>query len=404
MKRSIIFIGVPCFPIAVERVVSRRLRDRPVVLVQSLNARSRCLAVSLEAHQWGIRRGMSLNDARRHCRNVDIINPDLTLYRRAMTAIKGIVDNYTPRAEPNRYGQYFLDITGSERLFGKPLTVAETIQDRMIKELKLPAGAGVAVNKMVSRVSALDVMPEGILMVDQGGEEPFMAPHLSTVLPSVDDDIRERMTELNIRFVCEVRELNTDFMIGAFGPSAFSLSRQAKGIDPTPVLPPESPPQVQVVEELPSDSVDRREIHIVLKRMIIEGMFRLQKNGFSSREFMLTIYYADGQTSTNSRKVRKAVDIATAWFSIGDELLQRTFTRRVRVRRIEIVFAKLTKVARQLDLWDNIDHDLNADKAKSQMIKKTTSDSHFKSNRILNALKEVQDRYGTAAMNLGVVC
>ena len=101
-KRSIVFMGIPTFPIAVERALSSGLKERPIILVKTLNPRSRCLSVSIEARHFGIQTGMSLHDAKRRSRDISVLLPNPSLYKRAMDAIQKVICDFTPLCEPVR--------------------------------------------------------------------------------------------------------------------------------------------------------------------------------------------------------------------------------------------------------------------------------------------------------------
>ena len=83
MDRTILHLDIPAFPVAVERVMDARLRERPVAIAPVGGARPQLLAVSDEARKEGIEVGMFLPLALRRCRDLVVLNPNRRLYRRA---------------------------------------------------------------------------------------------------------------------------------------------------------------------------------------------------------------------------------------------------------------------------------------------------------------------------------
>ncbi len=393
--RSIAFIGIPHFPIAVERVVNRRLRGRPVVMASSDSQRSRCLAVSPEARAWGIRSGMPLFTARRLCRDLVNLSPNDSLQARASTAIQKALADYTPLCEMSRLGQAYLDLSGSGRLFGGALPAVRMIRERIILELRLPADAGLAVNKLVSRVAAIDADPEGLMEVQSGREEPFLAPHSVNVLPSVDQKLMTTLRELNIMLIRQIREIEFEALAAALGAGAAMLARQARGIDHAPVLPPSAPPCVVSTEELAEDTNDGDVIEAVARSLALEATFKLQRTRRAARRLVVRLAYSDGRTTAGSSALRQPTSSSRLWIREASEVLERIRSRRVRVHRVELTFWELVACGEQMDLWE---HPLTGAAAAS------SSEASFAPDRMgkaLQALSAVQERFGERALRLG---
>ena len=176
MDRSILHVDVPAFPIAVERVIEPGLRDRPVIVAPSGGARATILAASPEAVRDGVRAGMPVRVAARRCPGVVLLPVNEALYQRATGAIVALLHAYSPLVEPSAHGHSYLDLTGTGRLFGHATDVAARIRREIADRLRLPATVGVATNKLVSRVAARVIRPDGLCDIFPGGEAPFLAP------------------------------------------------------------------------------------------------------------------------------------------------------------------------------------------------------------------------------------
>src|SRR5207247_5320613 len=144
--------------------------------------------------------------------------------------------------------RWFLDLTGTRRLFGRPADAAARLSREVHSGLRLPAAVGIAVNKTVSRVAADQTEPAGLLDIAHGDEASFLAPLPATRLPGVAGDVKSTLSDLNIRIVREIAELDVGHLTLLFGRFGIVLHERALGIDPTPVHPPEEEPAV--VEEV----------------------------------------------------------------------------------------------------------------------------------------------------------
>ena len=79
--------------------------------------------------------GESLFAARAKCPGLTIVPPDFDFYVKNSKALIAILNDYTPDVEQYSIDEAFLDMTGTEALFGPPLTAAHTIRRRVRREL-----------------------------------------------------------------------------------------------------------------------------------------------------------------------------------------------------------------------------------------------------------------------------
>ena len=138
MIRSIVFIDPPAFYTTVEGLVAPALRGRPVAVAPAGADRATLLAVSPEARAAGLTRDTPVHRARKVCPDVILLPPNPALYARASHALTHILRFYAPTIEPRGYGHAFLDLTGTGRLFGPVVDVAERIRREVQHRLGLP--------------------------------------------------------------------------------------------------------------------------------------------------------------------------------------------------------------------------------------------------------------------------
>ncbi|RPH95194.1 MAG: DNA polymerase IV, partial [Calditrichaeota bacterium] len=258
--RHIIHIDVADFPIAVERVLEPKLRQRPVVVAVETTTRSLVFSASEEARQQGIFRGMPLYMAKKQCADLRVLPPNEDLYRRATQAMMEVLEKFTPVYEPLRFGHAYLDMTGSTRLFGDVKDAAASIQREMRARLSLGSSAGVAANKLVSKVASDFVSGLGdrfgLYDVRRGDEEYFLAPLSVRYLPGVRNKVYDELRDLNVRIIHDLAEIHVEHLQMVFGRFGQVLHQRALGIDPRPVQPVRQAPEMVEVEQLDDDSND----------------------------------------------------------------------------------------------------------------------------------------------------
>src|SRR2546422_7044773 len=254
MDRSVLHVDIAAFPVAVERVIDRGLRGGRVLVPPPGRARARVLVVSQEAARGGGGAGMPLPVALRRCPGAAVLHPNEALYKRATGAVLALLGGYSPLVEPAALGQTFLDLTGTTRLFGAAQDAAARIRREIGERLRLRPTVGLATSKLVSRVAARVIRPDGLCDVFPGSEAPFLAPLPIGLLPGARGTTRERLLDLNVGRVADLLRFSQAQLLVAFGAQGGRLRCQALGIDASPVRPPEAATAVVEGGPLAEDS------------------------------------------------------------------------------------------------------------------------------------------------------
>lgn len=351
MDRQVVHINVAEFPVAVERVIDRSLRTRPVAVASGQGPRAVIASVSPEAKAEGVHRGMRVAAAHKYCRSLRVLPPNPQLYRRANDALLCLTSAYCPLVEPTRPGHLFLDITGTHRLFGPALDMSAGIQREIAARLRLGAAVGLACNKLVSRIAAHSIPPVNLHDVPTGNEAVFLAPFPLRRLPAVRTVSHTEMFELlNLNTIGQMAAVALHQLIGAFGQRGYVLHEQAMGIDNTPVLPPETKPFIAEQRTLSQDSNCLDELADYLRSMTEQVGMQLRRKSTGAKTLKLTLRYSDGETVTRQRRTKFPASDNTTLFGKLYGLLTG-LNRRTRIQWMQITALDIVQAAQQLYLF-----------------------------------------------------
>jgi len=352
MDREIIHLKIPGFPVAVERVIHPDLRGRPVVVAPLGASRSVVTALSSEAWDAGIRKGMVLAKAMRYCRSAVVLPPNEPLYSRASRAILKVLESFSPVLEPSGFGHAYLDITGTGRLFGPPRDTAWRAQREIRRQLHLDSSLGVASNKMVSRIATEVVArPAGLQDVPHGDESSFLSPLPVRLLPGIGPQTESQLKELNIRIIRDVAAMQLEHLALAFGRFAYVLHQRALGIDRTPVIPPRVTPSLEQETILPDDSNDYGVLRRVLFELCDLAGEQLRERTQRAGRVELRVRYADYRDEGNSSKIAPPVQSSAILYNRLLPVLDLILKRRTRVRSMHLRLTDLCAGTVQLDLF-----------------------------------------------------
>lgn len=446
MERHIVHLDIAAFGVAVEEVREPRLRGRPVVIGVPGAPRATVRCASLEAYQAGIRKGMPLVHAHRWCRDLVVVPPDEPLYRTASRSVYELLEEFSPLVEPASYGHLFVDMSGTRRLFGAPRDAGAKMRREIASRLSLQGTVGIAANKLVSRVAARLIQPEGdVCEVACGGEAAFLAPLQVRLLPGLRQGTEEVLVdELNIRLVRQLAGIPIGYLAVVFGRFAPVLHQWALGIDRTPVRPPRRAPAIVEEVSLAEDTNDDRRLLAELYVMTERAARRLRDGGVVARQLVLTVRYADhvervqrtrlggrargnrcapgdgriqgdrrasgdvrvpgdGRSSGGGRarvegRVRLDTDgcdetttLDMHLFRHVESLFFQACDRRQRVRRLSIMLTDLVAPDRQLDLF------------ASTLLPSARQDGVQRDRELIAAIDRIRDTYGVEAIRRGRV-
>lgn len=348
---EIMYVDIAAFAVEVERLVHPELRRRPVLVAPVGAGRPVVTALSQEAWDAGVRKGMILAGALRRCRDAVVLPPNRPLYERASRALCEILAGFSPVLEPAGYGHAWLDITGTGRLFGPARDAAWRAQQEIRRRLRLEISVGVAANKLVSRIAAAVSKPAGLQDVRPGDEASFLAPLPARLLPGVGPAAERLLAELNIRIIGELAAMNPDHLALAFGRFGFVLHRHALGIDPTPVYPPRAAPALVEEETLAEDSNDWGVLESAVAELCARAGERLRRQGQAAGRMELQVRYADGREARGAERLSPRLQSSSALQARAGRLLERVALRRTRVRGLRLQLAEIVRGPVQLELF-----------------------------------------------------
>ena len=130
------------------------LREIPsVVAGDKESRRSIILAKSTPAKKYGIQTGEPLFQALEKCPELVVIPPDYDLYVRASRSFVQMLRQFSPVVEQYSIDEAWVDMTGTERLWGSPRLAAEQMRRRIHEELGFTVNIGISSNKLLAKMA-----------------------------------------------------------------------------------------------------------------------------------------------------------------------------------------------------------------------------------------------------------
>ena len=131
------------------------LRDIPSAVGGDMASRHGViLAKSIPAKKYNVKTGESIVEAVRKCPCLLVVKPHHHIYRQYSEKFIGILKEYSPDVEQVSVDEAFVDMTGTELLFGRPIEAAHKIKDRIREELGFTVNVGISNNKLLAKMAS----------------------------------------------------------------------------------------------------------------------------------------------------------------------------------------------------------------------------------------------------------
>lgn len=130
------------------------IRDIPSVVAGDKASRhSIILAKSTPAKKYGIQTGEPLFQALEKCPNLTVVPPNYELYVEASRHFVQMLRQFSPMVEQYSIDEAWVDMTGTERLWGPPRLAAEQMRKRIWEELGFTVNIGISSNKLLAKMA-----------------------------------------------------------------------------------------------------------------------------------------------------------------------------------------------------------------------------------------------------------
>ena len=135
---KIFHVDMNSFFASCEQARHLEYRGKPLIVCgDPKNRAGIVLAASYEAKAFGVKTTMLNHEAEKLCPSAIFVPVDHKYYVEISRKVMAILDDFTPVKEQASIDEAYLDMTGTEQLFGESREAAEKIQSRIYKELKI---------------------------------------------------------------------------------------------------------------------------------------------------------------------------------------------------------------------------------------------------------------------------
>lgn len=332
--RQIIHLDMDSFYVSVERLKDPSLIGVPVAVGGSADGRGVVASASYEARDFGVHSAMPMSQALRLCPHLKVVSSSFTSYSKYTNQVHETLLEFTPLVQMASQDEAYIDLSGTERLWGPTLVAAEKIRELVLERTKLPCSLGVASNKLVAKVASALCKPRGLLYIPYGSEEAFFAPLPIKKLPGIGKQTQKRLIELGINTLGDIANLSDERAKRLFGEQGASFRDRARGISNLPVITESKMKSMSAETTFSKDSADGEFLAATLSNLCEKVAYRLRKENLRAATITVKYRYSDFETHTVSETVASPIDDENDLYQTARRLLE---SKRVKNKPIRLI-------------------------------------------------------------------
>ncbi|MCL2618481.1 MAG: DNA polymerase IV [Defluviitaleaceae bacterium] len=368
----IVHVDLDAFFAAVEVRDNPELAGKPLIIGALPGERGVVATCSYEARKYGVRSAMSIQEAYRRCPQGVYMHPNMHKYREASRQVHKIWSDYTDLCEYVSLDEGFMDVTGSEHLFGGAGEIGHEIKRRTLENVGLTCSVGLGFSMMSSKLASEEDKPDGFFEIPtpQALRDLIIDRSVRTIY-GVGAKTADELQRIGITTVRHIYG-NTQGVVALLGNHGRQIIELADGIDHRRVTPSSEAKSIGTEQTFQKDTKDFAYLQDVLLLTAQKLSFDVKLKGIYAHTITLKITYADMKSVTRS-KSGNATNNARIIYETAAALLDKIERRPIRL--IGITLSNFTtSPAMQMSLFD-------------------TSEDEQK-NKLDDAMLELQKKYG----------
>ncbi len=359
MQKYYLHVDLDAFFASVEQLDNPHYRGKPVIVGGEIGDRRAVVSTaSYEARQFGIHAAMSIEKAVQLCPSGIFIRGRMSRYHQKSQEVMEIFKRYSPDVVQMSVDEAFIDLTGTEALFGSPVETAKKIKQLVKEETGLTVSIGIASTKYVAKIASGYKKPDGLFFVPHGSETDFMMSLPLSKVWGIGENTLKRLNTAGIKTTKALHDTSMGLLESIFGKaSALFLYQAVRGGDDSFFDAPAKTHQISSENTYCYDLYTPQSIDTALMELCHTVMFRLHRQQLRSKSVALKIRYEDFTTvsiqETSDRYILSIDDL----FERSKRLFYKKYDHKKGIRLLGVGLQNVEDASSpvQKELFDTTD-------------------------------------------------
>ncbi|MBI3004290.1 MAG: DNA polymerase IV [Ignavibacteriales bacterium] len=335
-RRHIAHIDLDCFYVSVERIKNPSLIGKPVVVGGSPTGRGVVASASYEAREFGVHSAMPAARALKLCPQLIMVHGHYSEYSEYSDRIYKRMQEFSPVVERASIDELYMDFTGCESLYNNDLPgLMQTLHKLVWQEFTLPCTIALAANKVVAKIAAGTVKPNGVIHVPHGSEARFLAPYPIDVIPGIGKKTSEFLRMKGFQLVADIQRIALQDAVKLLGKHGVWIYNAARGRGTDTLTPEYGRKSISNEETFGHDIAEFSELEKKLFPLVESVCSSARSHRWKAHTITLKLRYSDFDTITRAESLKPTHDDAIV-FEAAKRLLAKNYTRSMALRLLGV--------------------------------------------------------------------
>lgn len=332
LTKRILLVDCDAFYVQVARLEDPDGAGKAKLLVVggSPTGRGVVTSASYAAREYGVRSAMPTAQALRLCPNATVVGVPRGACSRRSREIAETLKDLSPVVQAASIDEFYLDLTGTDRLLGETLEESATrIRAIVLEKTEISVSIGGSTRKMIAKLASSVAKPGGVHVVPLGEEAAFMRRLDLADIPGVGPALVESLKRRGLTRIDDALKVELKWLEKWFGEHRGQwLHRRMRGLDSARVDPREPRKSISSERTFFSDLDTNEELEGVLMKLSVSVGRTMRRSGLRARTITVKLRDTDFTTRSRGRTVPEAVETDAAVFTVARELLVELRARR----------------------------------------------------------------------------
>ena len=235
-ERAILHCDCNNFFASVELLKYPELREKPVAVAGDPEGRHGIiLAKNMAAKRLGVQTAETIWQARKKCPDLILLPPHHEEYEAMSRRINAIYQQYTDQVEPFSVDESWLDVTGSRRLFGDGVQIADTLRRRIREELGVTISVGVSDNRWWAKMGSDYKKPDATTHITRQNVAEILHPLPVREMLFVGAAAAQVLQRHGVSTIGQLAEVPPAVLEKWLGKQGTSLHQMVHGVQDAPI-------------------------------------------------------------------------------------------------------------------------------------------------------------------------
>jgi DNA polymerase IV len=380
--RAIIHVDCDAFFASCEAARDPALKGKPIATGAERGIVS---CPSYEAKKRGVKRGVRLSEAKKHCPELIILPSDYELYSIYSRRLFTILRRFTPDVEEYSIDEAFCDLTGLRRLYRTSYEeIATKIKNTVHQELDITVSIGLSLSKILAKLCSKQNKPNGFCAVPGHELHIFLKKIPLERVCGFGSSTVALLHKYRIISVLDYVRQPEKFAAKLLGKIGIDLWHELRGVAVYPFLmeKKETYTTISKTKTFMPPSADKNTVRGQLIRNLESAFIKLRRYSLSARTLIVYLRKADFDSAGFEGRLTRHSSSTLDFSNLCIELFNQIFEEGTTYRATGVILSDITD--------DGIDNaDLFDDPVKIERMRRASA-----------VIDEINERYGKHTIHL----